>query len=298
MIDSNSNKHSNCIICSSANVKSLKGYYEQHQLIKCQSCGLVFMERIPSKEELEKHYGRYSYGSERSISEATIKSYNKLLDEFEKYRSNNRILDVGCGRGWFLIEARKRGWEVYGTEYSETAVALCEKESIKMEEGALKKELFSNEYFDVITSFEVIEHINNPNEEINNIHSFLRRGGLFYCTTPNFNSIMRHFLKEKYDVIGYPEHLTYYSKRTLNTLLRKHGFKVFQFRSTGISITRLLNSRKTGKSEKLGSKESTDEHLRDSINRSLFLSNFKDLLNWLLTVSNWGLTLKGWYLKK
>ena len=79
--------------------------------------------------------------------------------------------------------------------------------------------------FDVIVSSETIEHINNPRQEISNIHQLLRKGGLLYVTTPNFNSYVRRFTKAQYDIIKYPEHLSYYTKKTLNKLLKQTGFK-------------------------------------------------------------------------
>ena len=233
-----------CLICQSDQLKKLAAYYEKHRLIKCTACSFVFMELIPSLETLNNHYGKYSYASEGYLSPQTIKSYNKLLDEFEKYRSTNKLLDVGCGRGWFLQEAKKRGWKVYGTEYSETAVQLCRDNGIEMISGKLEPDSFEKNEFDIITSFEVIEHINNPLEELENIHGFLRKDGLFYCTTPNFNSLLRYYLKEKYNVIEYPEHLSYYTKKTLNNVLKKSGFTPVKFQSTGISISRFNTSRK------------------------------------------------------
>jgi 2-polyprenyl-3-methyl-5-hydroxy-6-metoxy-1,4-benzoquinol methylase len=267
------------------------------------------MENIPSLEELNNHYGKYSYEGEAYLSPLTIKSYHVTLDEFEKYRKTNKLLDVGCGRGWFLQEAKKRGWEVHGTEYSETGKELCESQGIKMKLGQLSADTFPMEEFDVITSFEVIEHINNPIEEISNINTFLRKGGLFYCTTPNFNSLMRLYLKESYNVITYPEHLSYYTKKTLNKLIESHGFSVFKFLSTGVSITRLRTSKPISEivskdpfngvsQEKIIAKDSADEILRRKISDKKYLGYLKVLANYMLTVFGLGLTLKGYYIKK
>ena len=288
--------HKRCFVCGSEELKKLKGYYEKHQLVKCKTCSFVLNEKIPSLEVLAAHYGQYSYGSAGYLSPITIKSYNILLDEFEKYRQSGRILDVGCGRGWFLIEARKRGWEVYGTEYSEKAVELCENSGIQMKKGALNPNDFDTKDFDVVTSFEVIEHINNPNEDMSNIHKLLRKGGLFYCTTPNFNSIMRYYLKDSYNVIDYPEHLSYYTKKTLTKVMEKHNFRKVKFLSTGISITRIKKSKKKS-DEKFVSKTSSDEKLRENIDSKRSLQLVKSIVNKTLTWTNSGMTLKGYFEK-
>jgi 2-polyprenyl-3-methyl-5-hydroxy-6-metoxy-1,4-benzoquinol methylase len=287
--------HLECLVCGSPGLKALKGY-EKHDLVKCRSCGFVFMRRVPSAEELDAYYSTYSYGREQYLSPLTIKSYNILLDELEKFRTNNRLLDVGCGSGFFLDEAKKRGWEVYGTEYSAKAVEMCRQKGITIKEGMLDPVSFGGKTFDVITSFEVLEHINNPKEELASIHKLLRTGGLFYCTTPNFNSLMRYYLGDKYNVITYPEHLSYYTKSTLNKVVTERGFRPYKFLSTGISLSRLRTSK--GSNEELISSGSSDELLRQKIEKKPLLGIAKKIVNSLLTLTNTGLTLKGYYIKK
>jgi len=288
--------HKKCLLCESSAIRTLKGF-EAKGLLKCTSCGFVFMASIPSKEELDKHYGTYSYGSREYISPVTIASYNKLLDEFEPYRRLNRMLDVGCGRGWFLMEARKRGWSVFGSEYSSTAVDICRANDINMKEGALTADCF-DEGFDVITSFEVIEHINNPNVELDLITRFLRPGGLFYCTTPNFNSMQRYLTGARYNIIGYPEHLSYYTKRTLKYLARRHGLRVQRFLVTGLSINSLRKSiAKKGSSMNAAQAFGNDEAIRKKMEETFYLKWIKNAINFFLTLTGFGMTLKV-YLRK
>jgi 2-polyprenyl-3-methyl-5-hydroxy-6-metoxy-1,4-benzoquinol methylase len=289
-------KHTACLVCQSKNIQPLAGYYTEKGLVKCADCSFVFMERIPSIAELSDHYSAYAYEAEGYLSPITIKSYNLLLDEFEPYRKTGKLLDVGCGRGWFLNEAKKRGWEVYGTEYSDKAIELCQAEGINMKQGAIDSGKFDLASFDVITSFEVIEHINNPHEDLNHISKLLRTGGLFYCTTPNFNSLMRYYLKHEYNVIEYPEHLSYYTKSTLNKVAKMHQLKPVKFLTTGISVTRFKTSKKLS-NETLIAEHSSDEVLRRNIESKGYLQLAKKLANGLLTATNTGLTLKGYYLK-
>ena len=295
-IKKNMEKHKQCLVCNSDKLKNMQAYFDAHELVKCKSCGLVFMENIPSLEVLNKHYSNYSYSSEGYLSPITVQSYNALLDEFEPYRKTNKILDVGCGRGWFLEAAKKRGWDVYGTEYSEEAIKICESNGLEMRHGKLNPDTFSSEEFDVITSFEVIEHINNPQEETSHIYNFLRKGGLFYLTTPNFNCYLRYYLKADYNIIEYPEHLTYYTRSTLKNLLKNQGFKRDKVLTTGISITRLKASTKTT-SENFAPNVSSDENLRQQIAGKWYLKKMKILINKVLTIFGIGLTLKGYFHK-
>jgi 2-polyprenyl-3-methyl-5-hydroxy-6-metoxy-1,4-benzoquinol methylase len=288
-------EHSKCLVCNSSSLNPLHDY-QKHYLTKCSKCGFVFCSKIPTQEELNNYYKVYAYNGELNISPLTIKSYHILLDEFEKYRKTNKLIDVGCGAGYFLEEAKKRGWEVYGTEYSDKAVEVCLKKGINIKKGKLNASEFDGAEFDVITSFEVLEHINNPNEEIQEFKKLLRKGGLFYCTTPNFNSLMRYYLKSKYNAIKYPEHLSYYTKNTLKLLLTNNGFKPLKFLSTGISIDR-FNQSKENNIEKKKVKGTSDESLRVNISKKWYLALAKNLVNYLLTITSTGLTLKGYFIK-
>ena len=206
------------------------------------------------------------------------------------------MIDVGCGIGYFLEEAKKRGWEVYGTEFTDEAIEICSKKEIKMNKGALNPNNYDSQEFDVITSFEVIEHINNPQEELANFYKILRKGGLVYCTTPNFNSLLRYRLKEKYNVLCYPEHLSYYTPKTLKHIFEKEGFRTKSIKATGISLTRLKTSKSTSNQE-LISKTSDDEIIRNRFENNVILKILKKSINWFLTFFGIGDALKGMFIK-
>ena len=287
------NQHENCLICESTKLHPLQEYKKSH-LYKCKNCGFIFAKKIPSVTELEEHYK--SYGRNDYLSPITINRYNELLDTFEKFRKTNKILDVGCGIGYFLEVAKKRGWDVYGTEFTNIAVYKCSEKGIKMKKGILDPENYLPEEFDIITSFEVIEHINNPIHELNNFHKLLRKGGLVYVTTPNFNSLLRYRLKSDYNIICFPEHLSYYTPNTLKKVFTRVGFKTKKIQSTGISLTRIKTSKGVSKQSFI-SKESDDEKIRAQIENKKHLQFLKYLVNSLLTIIGKGDSLKGWFIK-
>lgn len=286
-------QHINCIICDSDKLTALQGYEKAH-LCQCGSCDLVFSRKTPTNEELNEYYK--NYGTNSYLSPLTIKRYNELLDAFEPFRKTNKILDIGCGVGYFLIEAKKRGWEVYGTELSLESANICLEKGINIEKGTLNAKNYEPELFDVMTSFEVIEHINNPRLELKNFNKILRPGGLVYVTTPNFNSMLRYRLKAAYNIITYPEHLTYYTPKTLQTIFELSGFKKLKILTTGISLTRLRTS--TGKSsQKIISAKSDDEKIRTQMDNKWYLKFIKKVINTTLTFLGLGDSLKGWFVK-
>lgn len=283
-----------CLVCKSNNIKTLAGY-EKHDLVQCRSCRFVFMRRIPTIEELTAHYSLYPYDKEQFLSPVTIVSYNNLLQTFNQYKSRNTVLDYGCGQGWLLDVARENGWKTYGTEYSAVAVDKCRKKGITMHQGELNPANYEPESFDVIIMSEVIEHINNPEEELIKMFSLLRKGGLLYITTPNFNCYLRYYLKEKYHIIEYPEHLSYYTMKTLNRVLVNTGFKKVKMETTGVSITHFTQS--VNSTAEIDHSVSGDEKLRNLMERNALMKSVKRMANRTLTFLGLGMTLKAYYIK-
>ncbi|MDQ3110719.1 MAG: class I SAM-dependent methyltransferase [Bacteroidota bacterium] len=263
--------------------------YDHAYLVQCADCGLVFGKRIPEADELQAHYAQYT--RDNTISPITVARYEELLDQFEPFRKLNRILDIGCGDGHFLAVAKKKGWNVSGTEYTDEAVRVSRSKGIEIHQGSIQD--YAADQFDVITSFEVLEHINDGKEHSRKIASLLRDGGLFYFTTPNFNSFSRKWLGGKWNVIEYPEHLTYYTVRTITKLLISAGFERKSMRTTGFSPQRFKLS--TGTATRTGN---SDESLRNAIEEKIFLRLAKNMVNAMLNLFRSGDTLKGFFIKR
>lgn len=283
------NLHTSCLLCQSKDLHPLPEAYEHAYLVQCNSCGLVFGSRIPTQEELQAHYAQYPRNT--SISPVTVKRYEALLEKMEPWRKTNKILDVGCGDGHFLETAKRKGWDVYGTEFTDEAIASCRAKGISMFKGSIQ-DYDVTDHFDVITSFEVLEHINDGREHVRKIHSLLRPGGLFYFTTPNFNSLSRKRLGGKWNVIEYPEHLTYYTASTITRLLAEAGFKKLGVLTTGFSPQRFQLSK--GTATRSGN---SDESLRIAIEEKAHLRFAKNVANGLLNLFRAGDTLKGFFTK-
>lgn len=287
--------HTKCLICSSDLLSELNGY-ENSYLVKCATCHFVFTGKKPTEQDLIDHYDQYT--RDDYLPPLTIKRYNELLDTMEKYRKTNNLLDIGSGMGYFLEQAKIRGWNVYGTEFTKEAIEICANKGLTMHKGVLDVNNYEPENFDVITSFEVIEHINNPSNEMDSIHKILRTGGLFYCTTPNFNSISRRYLKNKWNNIHYPEHLSYYAVSTLSYLLKKHHIKPVKTLTTGISFTRIKTSRLGFDKNEPISPNTIDEVLRNQLEKRVYYRIIKDMLNSILTLFRLGDTIKIFAVKK
>ncbi len=286
--------HTACLICGSEKLKTLDKF-QNVELCQCGDCDFVFCKQIPSKDELIDFYTQ-NYDRTRYFSPITQKRYEELLDYFERYRKTNKILDIGAGYGFFLEIAKAKGWEVYGTELSSEATADCEKKGITMFNGELENCTFEIGSFDVIVSIECLEHLNNPNAYAKKAHELLRKGGIFYLTTPNFNSYLRYRLGDRYDVIEYPNHLSYYTRKTLRRLFERNNFKTLKIESTGMSITRLRTSKGVSNQEYV-SETSDDEMIRYRIEKNAGLRLSKRIVNGFLNMFKVGVSLKGIFIK-
>lgn len=295
--------HSKCLLCNSDKLQKLEKY-DKDYLVKCSDCAFVFAERVPTLEELIAHYD--TYGRNDYLSPITIKRYHEILDFLESYRKTNNLIDVGCGIGHFLSVAKQRGWNVYGTEFTDEAIEICESKGIIMNQGVLDSRNYESIEFDVVVSFEVIEHINNPQTEVANFNKILRTGGCAYLTTPNFNSLSRYILKEKWSVIEYPEHLCYYTPKSLNSIFERNGFSKKWIQTTGINFSRFSSSLNNQEPEKgadgknipISNENSKDEQLRKKIEKNKLLSIAKNSVNRVLTSFEKGDSMKSLFEKK
>ncbi len=141
--------------------------------------------------------------------------------------------------------------------------------------------------------FEVIEHINNPIEEINLFNVLLRKNGLLYITTPNFNSLSRYILKQNWNIIEYPEHLSYYSKKTIRKLLVKNGLRKIKIETTGFSFSRF----QTSIFDSTTNSKSTDSIIREKSENKWHYKLAKEVINFMLITFNKGDTIKASFIK-
>ncbi|MEZ4739924.1 MAG: class I SAM-dependent methyltransferase [Flavobacteriales bacterium] len=229
-----------CPLCGSLRNIPIAKHAANH-LVRCGDCSLVFTQLDPSVEELVAYYTHYPVRDQ--LSPVTAKRYDELLDRFEPYRRTGKLIDVGCGAGMFLERAALRGWEVHGTEYGDRAVAACKARGVGIIEGPLDPANYAPGSFDVVCSFEVMEHLAHPKEEMERMLKILRPGGLLYITTPNYACIGHRLSGAEWNVVNYPEHLTYFTPSTLRRMAKSAGLRERWLLTTGMSMVRFRTKR-------------------------------------------------------
>jgi 2-polyprenyl-3-methyl-5-hydroxy-6-metoxy-1,4-benzoquinol methylase len=222
-----------CHVC-----KGQRIYYvfstSDYRVVRCDDCGLVFLNPQPSDAELARIYGAdYFLGGNSQISRAAVSDMKQAtaklyLTEVRSYSGlrSGRLLEVGCGDGDFLVSAEAEGWQVTGVEYSASA---CEKARARLRYGEvqcgeLHQARLPADHFDLCVLSDVIEHVRDPLLFLQEIHRVLKPGGILMIATPSIDSWSAKLLKEKWMEFK-AEHLTYFDRQTIQTALVKSGFR-------------------------------------------------------------------------
>jgi 2-polyprenyl-3-methyl-5-hydroxy-6-metoxy-1,4-benzoquinol methylase len=180
-----------CDFCGSPNKKFIKeenGY----PISKCLECSLIYVIQIPQIND-GKVLGEKNVDDRSEIETNRLRYldvFKLLMDEVNQLRSKKgKLLDVGCGYGFFLVEAKQNNWEVFGTDLSEVAVEYVRNHH-KIPQvfcTDLSDKTLSAQKFDVINMTNVLEHVPSPTEILNNCHKLLSNKGLLLIRVPNMN---------------------------------------------------------------------------------------------------------------
>ena len=212
-----------CNNCGSSDFKQL-WLKDGFSYCQCKNCKLNFISPRLTTEEINKIY-EVGFDSKNLHKPPPhdFSLYSLFFKTIEKYRVNNQLLDVGCFRGDILFGAKQKSWDVHGIEISEKAAEYAKDNyNIDINVGSLFDAKYESNFFDVISMFDVIEHLSDPNGYLSEINRILRPGGLLYLDTPNFNSTNRYLFKENWSVF-FPWHLYYFTSNSLTSICQKNN---------------------------------------------------------------------------
>jgi len=223
-----------CNLCNERQFKVIEEDQQPFKVLKCKNCSLVFVYPHPTYVDLESHYDNGYYDEWISKQKASrLKMWQKRLIKITKFKSSGFLLDVGCGEGAFLCLAQKKGWQVSGTEISTFAVKHASAELNKnIFCGDLRSVQFRENLFDVVTMWHVLEHVDDPQKYLSEIHRILKPDGLLVLAVPNVNNMVFQLVyrivrgrKLKLFTKGEKEiHLYHFSPTTLRAYLEITGF--------------------------------------------------------------------------
>jgi SAM-dependent methyltransferase len=210
------------------------------QIVRCDSCGLIFTNPMPSLESVYEETRDETYLRSRA---QRLRTAEHVVEQIRRFRPDGTLLDIGCATG-ILLDAASRHFAVEGIELSRWAREEAARRHKVYDQplGALKLD----KQYDVVTLMGVIEHFEDPTREILAINRALRPGGLFVLYTGDADAWLPRLLGKKWWWYQ-GMHLFYFSRRTCSALLDKCGFDThlvathrtyFQLFSLAVSLRR------------------------------------------------------------
>ena len=248
-----------CPTCGLEVTNSYKILYPMpHEVLECQHCELVFINEALTKTEAGEfgieHFQRNAK-PRIAKSRQDFENLRRFIAAFSNGENPIKVLDIGCGLGHFLLEARQYGWETHGTEINKSAVKYLEKyPQLNVQIGNTEEQMnFPDKYFDVITMFGIIEHLVNPIDAIRECYRLLKPGGVLCLQTPTEDGFLRKAGHGLYRLSGEKirfhvgqfyflngGHNLCFSRHSMGTLLEKNGFEIVEIFGSTFGLKSIL----------------------------------------------------------
>ena len=231
-----------CILCQNDGPFRPLYVKDGYPIETCPSCGLAQLNPLPPDDVLDALYGDAYYDEQ----DGTV-GYDEYAEQEEEYRAtfveeldrvrpfapDGTVLDVGCGYGFFLGAALDAGYDAYGVDVARTAVEAARRTyPDRVFHGAVEDvpEL-EGRRFDVIFVSHLIEHICDPVPFVQNLAARLTDHGVLVLVTPNIKSILARVSGRRWVSLKLPEHVCFYSPKTITELLRRAGLRTLAIQS-------------------------------------------------------------------
>jgi len=235
-----------CPVCGRAG-PALQFRKDGFDMVCCSDCGALYVGQDPAAIDLDALYGEayYTGGSDAVFAdyvgqEAARRAHARrklmLLRTLPpRIPRHGRLLDVGCAAGFFLAEARAF-YDVQGVELSAWSSAYArERLGLPVHTGTLQDATLPAGQFDVITLWDVIEHVPDPVPLLAEAARVLKPGGRLVLTTGDWGSAYAQARGPDWHLMTPPWHLTMFSRATLQRAARRAGLRVVAWRSEGVA---------------------------------------------------------------
>lgn len=193
-------------------------------LVRCARCGHIQVDRVPAA--LDERYADVvdaTYLAEEAGQRATAR---RALELIERRVDPGALLDVGAWVGFLVSEAERGGWAAVGVEPSRFASAVArERFGVRVESGTLDEADLPEHAFDAVVISDVIEHLPDPGDTLDQVVDLLRPGGVLYLALPDAGSRVARVMGARWWSVV-PTHLQYFTRSSLAELLTRRGYAV------------------------------------------------------------------------
>jgi 2-polyprenyl-3-methyl-5-hydroxy-6-metoxy-1,4-benzoquinol methylase len=235
-----------------------------YRIFRCTVCGLGRTDLAGDYEAFVRdHYTkgyytgdptRSAYVNYKEDKPYIVRNMAQFMSRVKKYKPAGRLLDVGCALGFFVELGLTGGYDAYGFDPSSYAVGEAGKlvGTDRIKKGTIASVSYPVKSFDVITMFDVFEHLSDPGADVAKLATFLKDDGIMVIATGDTASAMAKTLKRRWTFYIPPQHLFFFNKKTMTTLLARYNLKTIEWFRIGkwLSLRYVLHlARTTGESK-------------------------------------------------
>lgn len=230
-----------CLFCG-VHDERLRFRDGDYRVVECARCGHVYVNpRLPAERLHEmyqeeywtsdraKEFGYTEYLADASLYLRTYRMRSTVLDAYK--RGPGRVLDVGCAAGFFLKVMADKGWTTTGIEISAPMVNYA-KQQLGLDDvhrgDVLSVDLGDRPPYDVITLWDVIEHLERPDEHLARVAELLADDGVLVLETQDVSSRFARAMGRKWQHYKHEEHLYHFHPDSLRRLLEQCGFRILE----------------------------------------------------------------------
>ena len=228
-----------CAVCGGAGVARF-ARQAPYSVWRCPDCGFVSNLRdrgatTVSGAQPDHEFAQLTWTGKpyRDSLEEFVAYYDPLLSTLESWVSPGRLLDVGCGPGFFLEAARRRGWQVLGVDPSPfSAPYVADRFGLEVLPARLEESRLPEASFDAVSFVHSIEHLPDPAGALSTVATLLRPAGALFIETPNIECDSARLHGAEWPFLNPVEHTCLFSPASLALLLRKAGFRLLELVAT------------------------------------------------------------------
>jgi 2-polyprenyl-3-methyl-5-hydroxy-6-metoxy-1,4-benzoquinol methylase len=211
------------------------GYGRHPRIVQCRKCGLVYTDPRRNGDDIVETYEAVEdplYLEEQEGRILTFEHHLKPLERLTGPPNGRSLLDVGCYTGVFVEIATNHGWDAWGIEPSRWAVDEAHGRGLHVVQGTLETANLPEAYFDVVTMWDVVEHLTDPMGALQQVHRLLKPEGVAVLHTIDIDSRFARLMGARWPWLM-EMHTYYFSRRTLRAMLERCGFRVVGDRPQG-----------------------------------------------------------------
>jgi 2-polyprenyl-3-methyl-5-hydroxy-6-metoxy-1,4-benzoquinol methylase len=230
-----------CLFCG-VHDEQLRFHDGDYRVVECKRCGLVYVNpRLPSgrlhemyqdeywTSDRAKEFGYTGYLADAPLYLRTYRVRSQVIDRYKPQPGS--VLDVGCAAGFFLAVMAEKGWRTTGIEISKPMVEYAQNDLSldDMHRGELLSvDLGDSPPFDVITLWDVIEHLEQPDAYLDRVAELLADDGVLVLETQNVDSRFARLMGKRWQHYKHEEHLYHFQPESLSRLLKDAGFQIVE----------------------------------------------------------------------